>query len=840
MNIREGRRTGLDSKTARARLASVGPNRTGTSKEESLLEELLESFQEPLVLLLLAIGLLTFIFGQWHDALVILAVIFVVALTEAMIEWRAGRAITALSAMAEPKTYVWRDDTLGLLPTEEIVPGDLVHLRAGSRVPADATLVDASDLSVDESLVTGESMAVPRDTSSTENARLLAGTTVLSGTGKAIVTRTGARSTLGRIATLVTQAKEPRTPLQRRMTELAGALLWVAVAASVLIPLIGVVAGRPPREMLLTGLSLGFATVPEELSVLIVVVLGLGSLRLARRGAIVRRLVAAETLGSVTIICTDKTGTLTENRIVLSSAVAAATLSKGRHEDMSPAPHLLKLALRASEPEALDPVDRAIHDALPEWPLQTRRSGFHPFERSIRLASGFDEVDGRFEAGIKGAAEAILARCTHWRDGDELRFLEPDTRDGLLAAAEHFGGASRIVALASRVMDHRPTSREDLEHDLVFEGLLVFRDPVRSDVPAAVDLLKQAGIRIAVVTGDQASTAVAVADEAGIPVSATLTGPQVSSIGEDELARRVAAGVIVARAQPADKLRIVEALSAGGEIVMATGDGVNDAPALRAAAVGVAMGRAGSDAARQSAQVVLTNDSFATLVEAVREGRRLYDNFRKVIGYYLAVKLALILIMAAGAILGLPLAFTPVQIVILELFMDLGAALAFVNQPADPDLMKQPPRDPKARFLDHRMLLGISAGAVTLGVLVLIASLVGSRKFGPGGGHSLALVAWMVGHATLGLVMGGSRSLSFLPALLRNPPMLIWAGCAIAFAGPVVYVPSIGAAIGASSIPASDALAWGLAALLMPLWLTLGGRGVTGLRKKLEPGRRAG
>jgi Ca2+-transporting ATPase len=815
---------GLSTEEAQRRLAETGPNQVTTARDETLLEELVDSLKEPLVLLLLAIGVLTFVFGEWRDALIIFGVIVLVAFTEATVEWRAGRAVAALSAMAEPKAFAWRDQALVECPTESLVPGDLIQLRAGSRVPADATLVEASDLAVDESLITGESRAVPRDAAKPARAALLAGTTVLRGSGQAIVTRTGADSTLGQIATLVAQTKEPRTPLQRRMGELARALLWVALAASVLIPLIGIAAGRPPREMLLTGLSLAFATVPEELSVLIVVVLGLGSLQLARRGAIVRHLVAAETLGAVTVVCTDKTGTLTENRMALAAAIPAGMLGAPAM-DLGIDPRTLRVAALATEATELDPIDRAIRAA--GGGADTSRLGTRsfPFDRSIRLASGYVGTGGGIEAGVKGAPEAVLGRATAWRDGEAVRPLDEPARLALLAAAAGQGQTGRVLAVASRALDRAPASRDELERDLVFEGVLVLRDPVRAEVPNAVRALLQAGVRITVITGDQASTAAAVAREAGIPGADVLSGAEIAALDDPTLARRTAAGMVVSRAQPADKLHIVEALGAASEVVMVTGDGVNDAPALRAATVGVAMGRAGSDAARQAAQIVLTDDSFATLVAAVREGRRLYDNFRKVIRYYLAVKVALVLVMAAAAVLGSALPFTPVQIVILELFMDLGAALAFVNQPADADIMRRPPRDPTARFLDRSMLAGLFAGALTLATVVFAAFWIGAGRFGVAGGHTLALVAWMVGHAALGLAMAGGGGLGFVRGLARNPPMLGWAACAVAFAVLIVSVPAIGNALGAPMIPARDAALWGVGAALAPLWLTLTGFG---------------
>ena len=703
--------------------------------------------------------------------------------------------------------------------SDELVPGDVIQLRAGSRVPADAELLESFDLAVDESLVTGESQPVLHDVGNPTSANLLAGTAVLRGSGRATVTRTGRDSTLGRIAVLVARTKEPRTPLQRRMAELAKALLWVAITASVLIPAIGIVAGRPPKEMLLTGLSLAFATVPEELSVLIIVVLGLGSLRLARKGAIVRKLVAAETLGAVTIVCSDKTGTLTENRMVLVAAVPPAGLGEATRRPSLLDSTIRRAAMLATEPTALDPIDQAILEVPEGQGAPVGEVHSFLFDRSLRLASGYAPIGEQLQGGVKGAPEAVLERCVAFRGANGLRPLDMVARSHLLAQAADLGRDGRVLGAASRILDRPPVDRDALERDLIFEGLLIFRDSVRPEVPNAVRALQQAGVTITVITGDQASTTLAVAKEAGLPMTETLTGADIAALEDNELARRMALGAIVARAQPQDKLRIVQALGARGEIVMVTGDGVNDAPALRAAAVGVAMGRGGTDPARQASQVVLTDDSFATLVAAIGEGRRLYDNFRKVIRYYLAVKVALILIMAVIAISGMPLPFTPVQIVILELFMDLGAAFAFVNQPADANIMNRPPRDPDARFLDRAMNVSLLIGAVTLAALVLVAFLIGINRFGTGGARTLALVVWLVGHASLGIAMAGAHERGRLKGLLGNLPMLAWVVAAAAFAAILVIVPSIGQALGAASIPAGAAALGALCAAVMPLCL---------------------
>lgn len=800
---------GLSTAEAKESLVRFGPNRVSTHKDETFLEEFLESLREPLVLLLLAVGGLYFLFGETRDALIVLGVIVAVALTESGIEWRAGRAVAALSALAEPKALAWRDGTLSELPVESLVPGDLLELRAGSRIPADAQLITSQDLAVDESLVTGEAEPVSHDDG---NPDLLGGTLVVRGVGRALVTRTGAQSALGEIAGLVAAAKEPKTPMQKRMAELARTLLWAAIVVSIVIPVIGILAGQSPKDMLLTGLSLAFATIPEELPVLIVVVLGLGSLKLARRGAIVRKLRAAETLGAVTTICTDKTGTLTLNRMSVDEIVPAATLLG---EGEASGDILAYVAALASGAGDLDPMDTAIRAVVPLPPV----GELFPFDQGRRLASGFISQGDAYLIGVKGAPESVLARCS--TTANRARALDEAARAKFATAAAALGERGRILAVASKFQGLRPASRDEAETDLNFEGFLVFRDPVRPEVAEAMAALREAGVGVSIITGDQPSTTKHIADDAGIVAHSYLLGQDLPEMDDQALVRQLREGAVVARAQPRDKFRIVRALTDAGSVVMVTGDGINDAPALRAASVGVAMGRGGSDAAREAAGVVLTDDSFATIVEAVREGRRLFDNFRKAIRFYLAVKLAIILISAISAILQHPLPFTPVQIVVLELFMDLGAALAFVSQPADSDVMARPPRDPNAQFLDRRLGVGIVMGALTLTAIVLAAFFWGAGGADLGQARTLALVTWFVGHASLGFIMAFDDGRPQLRAAMSNPLLGAWLAASVLFAAAIVLVPPLGIALGAGTIAAKTAALWACVAAIVPSWMVL-------------------
>jgi Ca2+-transporting ATPase len=815
---------GLSSAEAAARLPASSSNRARSLLNLPVRKYLRSSLTARLVLLLLAVGVIYAILGAYRDAGVIFAAVVIVAVTETWTEWRANRAIASLSTLAAPRALVWRDRRLREVPAEELVRDDLILLAAGSRVPADARLIEAEDLLVDESLVTGESQPVPRSAHG-RHSGLKAGTHVVRGRGAALVTAAGTESTVGRVAAMVVEAQPQATPLQRQMAELARGLLIAAIAVSILVPVVGVIRGQDLRDMLLTGLTLAFATIPEELPVLVVTILGLGSLALARQGVIVRRLSAAETLGTTTLICTDKTGTLTENRISLTSVVTAEQVIQSRPPDPAQLERIGQLARAASESPAgqdsrlADPVDTAVWRATKaEWPEPLVR---FTFDSARRLASGLVERNGELVLGVKGAPEAVLVRAASWRAaGGTVEHLGSDLRSQLVAAASKLtAGSARVLAVASRIMSETPTGGPShMERELVFEGLMAFSDPLRPEVPDAVRELLGGGVAITMVTGDQAATAASVARTAGLG-GPTFIAAQTKGWSDAELAGYAARGCVVARARPEDKLRIVQAAASAGAVVAVTGDGVNDAPAMEAAAIGVAMGHSGSDVAREAADLVLTDDSFASLARAAAGARRLYENLRKAVRYYLAVKLALITVSLAMAALGRPLPFSPLQIVVLELFMDLGASVAYLNQAPEADEMRRRPRDPKARLVDRRMLAGILSGGLTLACLTGVAYLLALPGLGVTGARTLALVCWLVGHATLGVVMGWERRPISWDDLASNPGMVAWAIGAVIFALLLLSWPPLAATLHAGQVPGPAGAAALLAGLAAPLWL---------------------
>ena len=795
---------GLTSEEARRRLVTMGPNRLREVKRESLLDVFLEEVREPMILLLLVIGVLYSVWGKPEDAVTIFAVILALVGVEVWNEHRAERAIASLRELAEPTAPTLRDGRVVEVPTEELVPEDTILLAAGRRVPADARLVQAHSLAVDESTLTGESVPVdkapdlmlPMDTPSAERRNLVfAGSTITRGRGLAVVVSTGADTELGKIARMAAEAKPPRTPLQRAMDELSRYLVVVALSVSAAVPLLGyLVAGQPLKQMVLVGLALAFATIPEEMPIIVTMVLALGGYRLSKRHVIVKRLQAVETLGAVTFIATDKTGTLTENRMkvvelsprdferrILEIGVLCGGADAGRSAD--PMEVAIVEAARGSG------IDLAfLHDGH-------RLRDEYSFDEARNLMSVVLERDTDVRIAVKGAPEAVLAASSgRWTARGE-RPLAAETRAAILDEAARMAAEGlRVLAVAEKPAPvPGPDGRSEVETDLVFAGLIAFDDPPRPGAAGAIAACRAAGIRPVMVTGDHPGTAAAVAARVGLGDDGRLlTGAELDGMSDDDLRAALAGVSLFARMTPAHKLRIVEAARAQGELIAVTGDGINDAPALAAADIGIAMGETGTDVAREAADIVLADDDFSTIVRAIEEGRALFANLRKGVRYYLACKVALVSAMFVPALLGLPLPFAPVQIILMELFMDLAASAAFVAEPAEPGIMGRPPRAPARPFMDREMVGSIFAAAAGLFTAVVTAYLVTwYSDAGPAVARTVALVTWLLGHFFLALNLRSERVPLARLGPLSNRVMTVWGVVTVAFVVVVVLVPSL-------------------------------------------------
>jgi Ca2+-transporting ATPase len=820
--------SGLDDKEAGKRLTRFGWNRLLKVKEVSFWAIFFEEAREPMILLLIATGILYALWGGLQDALTILGVILVLIWVEIYNEYCAKKAIAALHKLAAPTALVKRNGQFRELPVEQIVPGDLVLLEAGRKVPADARLLGAHGLEADEAILTGESVPVEKDASSIlplqtsldeRNNLIFAGTTITRGQCEAIVVATGMATELGHIAGMAAYIKEPRTPLQLTMRELTRWMVWLALGFSSLVPLLGWLRGGQPLQlMLLTGLSMAFATIPEELPIIITMVLALGGHRLSRRRAIVKRLRAAETLGAVTAIVTDKTGTLTQNRMEVN--ILEPEVSRR---------HILELGVLCSnavvsEKDFLgDPLETALLRAAAQEGIEVEtirrehplRDAFTPDSSRKRMSVIF-ERDGRLACAVKGAPEAVIARCGRkWTRGFEQPMEEIDRQQFLARAAAMAGDGLRVMAFAEKLVSGGRLTQEEAESDLIFIGMAGLADPPRPEVKAAIAACRTAGIRPVLVTGDHPSTALAVARQIGMGDDGQmLSGQDLAALSDAALGEAAGRVSIFARTNPEDKLRLVRTLQQRGEVVAVTGDGVNDAPALAAADIGIAMGETGSDVAREAAGMVLADDNFATIVIAVEQGRLIFANLRKGVRYYLACKLALIGTTLLPVLLQVPVPFAPIQIILMELFMDLAAAATFVVEPGESNLMRQPPRDHKVHFMNREMIVGISRAAAGLFAAVVFAYLFSwyqGRSLVEA--QSIAFITWLLGHVFLAFNLRSEREPLTSLGLFTNRAMTLWAVAAVAFSLLATLTPYAQAAFRTVALSGRDwALAGGCAA----------------------------
>lgn len=807
---------GLTPAEVRERLRKFGSNRLVKERRITFWGVFREEVAEPMILLLLAVGVFYSIWGEMRDAFTIFGVIIALVFAEVFTEYRAKKSISALRHLSPPTTAVLRDGSYLQVAATEVVPGDMLPLEVGDRVPADARVIDSFSLQSDESALTGESAPVSKenkvlseDTPIADRANIVfAGTTVTGGRGRAVVTATGMATELGRITGLVLEAKEPRTPLQTAMRQLAGLLVWVAVSFSVVIPAIGIIQGKNYKDMILTGLSLSFATIPEELPIIITMVLGVGAFALSRKHVLIRRLRAAETLGGVTVIVADKTGTITENR--MSVAQLTSNDVSGPVGNDLPPPHvaLIQAGVLTSHvkrnPEGRytgDPLEVALLEAaeaagvsptdlLARYKLKEEFS----FDSQRKMMSAVYEQSGEWFVYAKGAPEVVLARSSMIAHDGDARPMSREDEQKMLRRAENMASeAMRVIALAYKKVSGEKITRDEAEKDLVFWGLAGLADPTRPGVAEAIKATRTAGIRTIMVTGDLPLTAQKIAAQVGIDGRAKLvTGAELAQMTDEELEEKVRGTSVFARINPEQKLKIVQALQAMGEVVAVTGDGINDAPALRSANIGVAMGERGTEAAREAAAMVLTDDSYNSIVDGVREGRKIFDNLRKGVTYYLSVKIALVLSFLVPLALGLPFPFAPIQIVLLELFMDLAASATFVAEPIEADAMRRPPRSPQQKFIDAELLSNMYIGAFSLAAAVLFNYLFATYSgWGLLEARSVAFGTWLVGHIFLAFVMRSQREPLVKIGPLRNRVMLVWGGAAVIFLVIITSVPAI-------------------------------------------------
>lgn len=776
---------GLSEQEALKQLTKSGLNRITSRHEITFLGIAKEEITEPMILLLLAVGVCYTILGNLNDALTLYAIIATLVLVEIANEYRAKKAISSLALLAEPKTRVVRESSIKEIETGFVVPGDTLVIVSGTRIAADGRVLFAVSLQVDESSLTGESFPVEKVTGD----EVSAGTLVVAGEGMMEAVSTGGSTRIGKLAALAQEIRQPKTPLQLAMKALVKTLVFVALFFSISIPLIGFLQGQPLREMFLIGLALAFATIPEELPIIITMNLGLGAYMLSKENFLVKKLKAAETLGNATVIVTDKTGTLTESTMHVASVFPENDT------------YIILRSARSAMTDLSDSItDRAvitaaeIHHISPN-PGQVIRE--RSFETGKKTRALIRDQNGSQVLYLIGAPEEVLAGVTG------------ETKEAAAALAKETERGRRVIAVAHRAIssEEREIPLPALERDLVLDGLIAIEDPPRPGVRETIERAHRAGIRIIMVTGDHPQTATAIAGEVGIPHDRVLEGKDLDVLGDTDLRTTLAKISVFARATPQHKYRIVKNLQEEGEVVAVTGDGVNDSLALKAADIGIAMGIKGTDAAKEAADIVIADDNFITIGKGIFEGRRIFDNLSKGVKYYLSVKVALIAVFAASLVAAIPFPFSPVQIILLELFMDLGASASFVAEPPEPSIDQRPPHDPKIPFLNSPMLAGIALGGAALWVAVFITYWSALYLGIPlAAAQTAAFSSWMIGHILLAFFSRSAHDPLYRTGVFSNRVMVLWAGGASAFLALLLTVPAIGQRFGITPISAGTVL----------------------------------
>jgi len=829
---------GLTSEDAESRLKRYGENVLVEEEKESFLDALKEEVREPMILLLITVGVLYSILGSDHllDALTIFTVIIVLVTVEVYNEYKAEQGVESLKKLTSPISMVLRDGKLSEVPSAQIVPGDVLLLSGGERISADARLIRAYGLQLDESSLTGESLPILKDAEAVvpANAQIadltnmvLAGTLITQGEGLSVVTSTGKNTELGRVSKLTEEAKEPDTPLQVTMEQVSKTLVWIALFFSILIPVLayarsfvgGYLQSQPLATLVLTGLSLSFAVIPEELPIIITMVLAVGTHALSKRNALVKRLRASETLGSVTVIATDKTGTLTENSMKLGHLYFDSELVEpsGSPDEKG----LLKIGILATHAQATmeyeklrssNPMGAAIINSAEATGLDVNGlrdfilADEFSFDNKTKMASYvYKEGDKRIMYS-SGAPEAIVEKSSRILiEGKEVKLDDSRKKKISEVASKVASNGERTIALAYRTLAENE-DRETFAEGLVFAGMASFLDPPRPEVKGVVSMCKEAGIRIIMLTGDHPETAKAIATKVGIVDDGNLLiGQQISLMDDDQLKEALKTTSIFARITPEHKLRIVRLLKDMGEVVAVTGDGVNDAPALKEAAIGIAMGQKGTDAAKEAADMILTDDNFVSIGSAVREGRKIFDNLKKGVRYYLSVKVALVMIFLLPILLGIPLPFAPIQIILLEMFMDLAASSGFVAEGMESDIMKRPPRNPKERLLNKRTLRSIFIGAACLFAAVSLCYVLtyfrtGSLVYA----QTAAFATWIMSHIFLAFNTRSETEPLIKRGLLSNKVMVVWGLAAIVMLVLATVTPILQTLIRTTSLEWSD------------------------------------
>ena len=752
---------GLTNKVAQEKLAQVGPNALIEGKKKGILEVFLEQFKDLMVIILIVAAVISAFTGNLESTAVIIVVLILNAILGTVQHVKAEKSLEALKSLSAPVAKVLRDGKKQEIAAKDVVPGDILLLEAGDLVTADGRILDNFSLQVNESSLTGESTNIDKlDTTFDKEVPLgdrvnmvYSSSLVTYGRANVLVTATGMDTEIGKIATLMNETKERRTPLQVSLDQFSSRLATAILIFCALILGLQMWRGQPLLDALLFAVALAVAAIPEALSSIVTIVQAMGTQKMAKEHAIIKNLAAVESLGSVSVICSDKTGTLTQNKMTVEDIYIGGKVLKPEELNLSNQLHRYLLydvvlnndASLSDGKKIGDPTESALlemYRKVPGIDLGNGKLGLSeselrnhldrleevPFDSDRKLMSTKHLIHTVPTIFVKGAIDILLKRCINIRFGDKVRPLTEQDRKNILAQNNHFSeNGLRVLAFAYKESDEELSA--DTEKDLTFIGLVSEMDPPREESVAAVARAKEAGIRTVMITGDHKVTAVAIAKKIGIfnDGDIALTGLELDALSDEELDQEIEKVAVYARVSPENKIRIVNAWQRKDHIVSMTGDGVNDAPALKKADVGVAMGITGTEVSKDAASMILTDDNFATIIKAVANGRTVYENIKNAIGYLLSGNLSAIITVLFASIAGLPVPFVAVQLLFINLVTDSLPALAIGMEPGNPDILKRKPRDPKASLLDKPFVTQISTQGFLISLSVITAFLIGLK-----------------------------------------------------------------------------------------------------------------
>lgn len=739
---------GLSTREAEKRIKTYGLNELKHKKKKSPVLIFLSQFNDFLVWVLMGATIISGFIGDKADAITILIIVIVNAILGFVQEFRTEKSLEALQEMAAPTCKAIRDGNIKVINSRELTIGDVVVLEAGDRIPADGTFIDAANMVVDESLLTGESVGISKDTSKGKNEGYM-GTIVLKGRGLLLIDSIGMETEMGKIANLLDNIEEEKSPLRERLDSLGKILVIVCVIVCVIVTVLGILRGNDITEMFLLGVSLAVAAIPEGLAAIVTVALALGVSRMLKRNALIRKLPAVETLGCTSVICSDKTGTLTQNKMTVKEILTNGKIYELDKEKLNNCEKLKEAFVYCNDTNYnydIKDIDKAVMGDPTETALvkvffndtneaesfisRAKRVFEIPFDSTRKMMTVIMNANGKESCYMKGAPERVLERCNAVLENGKIKPLTAQKKKQIYSYIESMSNrALRCIAAAYK--EEHVVKNDSVEDNLIFLGVAGSMDPPRIEVKDAVLKCKMAGIKPVMITGDHKNTALAIAKSINICTTddQAITGDELEKMSDEELVKRVEKLRVFARVSPNHKLRIVKAFKKNNNIVAMTGDGVNDAPAIKEADIGVAMGISGTDVTKEAASMVLMDDNFATIVSAVEEGRIIYDNIRKFIRYLLSCNLGEVLTMFLASLFYLPNPLTPIQILFVNLATDGLPAIALGIDPADKDIMRQSPREKNEGIFARGLWEKIIVRGCLIGICTLLSFMVG-RYYG--------------------------------------------------------------------------------------------------------------